>query len=105
MNQTRRSLIKGGLAVASIRNIHQTITCCPTLFESNDDSKRLGYAIGIGGEKQIYENVSISLEALYAGFPGHVGHDVGPNAIGPQSSRVDLKNNVSTMNVALNYHF
>lgn len=97
--------VTGGLAMAGIKNIHQTITCCPTLFESNADGTRLGYVLGLGAERRLTPNVSVSFEGLYAVFPDRVGHDVGPNAIAPQSSRVDLKNDLASVNVALDYHF
>lgn len=96
--------LTGGLAIADITNVHQTITCCPTLYESNKDDIHFGWTLGAGVEKKINNAFSVTLEGLYADFGSKNGNVTTPPMFSDvYSSRVKLENNVYMLNLSLNY--
>jgi outer membrane immunogenic protein len=96
--------LTGGLAISDITNIHQTITCCPTLYESNKDDVHFGWTLGAGVEKKINNNFSVTLEGLYADFGSTKGNVTTPPMYSSvYNSQVKLENNVYLLNLGLNY--
>ncbi len=98
--------VTAGLAYGDIKSVHQTITCCPTLYESSRDHKETGYIVGLGVEKKINGRFSLNLEALYVDFGkenGSAHATVGSKNALP--SRVKLENKMTLINLGLNYSF
>jgi outer membrane immunogenic protein len=98
--------VTAGLAVADVKNTHQTITCCPTLYESSQNDTELGYVIGLGVEKKFNEQFGISLDYSYIDLGKDRGSARGIVGSTPAiSSRVKLENEISLINLGLNYYF
>ncbi|MDE2384969.1 MAG: porin family protein [Alphaproteobacteria bacterium] len=94
--------VSGGLALGDFHTLHQTITCCPTLFESNIDGLQAGWVVGAGVDHAVSENVVVNFEALYANFPARDGTVVTPGA---SASLVKLENSVVTLRAGISYKF
>ncbi|WP_235276138.1 outer membrane protein [Methylotenera sp. G11] len=98
--------VTAGLAVADVENKHQTITCCPTLYESSDNDTKVGYVIGFGVEKKINENWGVNFDYSYIDLGkdrGNAHGVVGSATANP--SRVKLENELTLINLGLNYYF
>jgi outer membrane immunogenic protein len=98
--------VSAGLAVADVENKHQTITCCPTLYESSKNDTEVGYVIGVGVEKKFNEHLGISFDYSYIDLGksrGNARGIVDGNAANP--SRVKLDNELTLISLGLNYYF
>lgn len=102
--------VTGGLALANIKNNHQTITCCPTIYESNKDDIRYGWVLGAGVEKKVTNALSVSFEGLYAAFPKKGGDNrnfasVTGDTVAAFASDVKVCNKAVLLNLGINYKF
>jgi outer membrane immunogenic protein len=102
--------VTGGIAFAKVKNLHQNVTCCPTLYENDIDSVLTGWTLGAGLTKKIKDNLSLTLEGLYTEFPDKKG-SFG-STIPWQSSSVTgiqspykIDNNIMSVTLGLNYQF
>ncbi len=98
--------LTAGVALGEVKNQHQTITCCPTLFESTINTTKVGYVVGFGIEKKVNVNLGINLDYSYINLgksSGSANGIVGEATANP--SRVKLENEVSIINLGLNYYF
>lgn len=102
--------ITGGIAFSKVKNLHQNVTCCPTLYENDINSVLTGWTIGAGMTKKIKDNLSLTLEALYTEFPdkkGSFGNAIdyqGTPVTGTQSP-YKVENNLMSVTLGLNYQF
>lgn len=98
--------VTAGLALAEVKNLHQTVTCCPTLYESSQSDTTFGYVLGLGVEKKFGENFGINLDASYIDLGkdnGDAKGVVGSATANP--SRVQLENVITIFSLGLNYYF
>lgn len=102
--------LTAGIAFSKIKNLHQNVTCCPTLYENDINSVLTGWTIGAGMTKKIKDNLSLTLEGLYTEFPdqqGSFGNTIdylGTPLNGIQSP-YKVENNLMSLTLGLNYQF
>lgn len=102
--------VTGGIAFAKVKNLHQNVTCCPTLYENDIDSVLTGWTLGAGLTKKIKDNLSLTLEGLYTEFPDKKG-SFGSTIPYQSSSRTGIQspykidNNIMSVTLGLNYQF
>jgi len=102
--------VTGGIAFAKVKNLHQNVTCCPTLYENDINSVLTGWTLGAGLTKKIKENLSLTLEGLYTEFPdkkGSFGSTIPylSGSITGIQSPYKIENNIMSVTLGLNYQF
>ncbi len=99
-----------GVAFSKIKNLHQNVTCCPSLYENDVNSIQVGWSVGAGLSKKLNESLIITLEGLYTEFPDRKGSygnaiDYNGNPLVAVRSPYKIENSLSSITLGINYQF